>query len=878
MHRGWLGVLGAAALSCSRGGPVAERAPELDVVVGGCSAWVGEACEREHTRPLRLFVASASEPVLAGPSAWMVRDKQAREDGWLLVLDASGDLGPVEVVAGGRRARVEVRAREATDTPERADALRRRGELETAYALTQVRAGDSALEGARKAAVRARIELARRDLDRSLASLRDTAARYAALGRGAEAADQHFTIAYVQLIDLADSRGAMASVDAGLAAAGRSGRARSLAAYFRGLVRAKVGDVRGALEDLRAARRLANLMGEESLAKDVVQVEVQVLPLLGRSHEARDALGKLLAGRDLSVCGQAMALNNLAWLDVLDELAGGLPSPDTVALLDRAAALFEGDCADARERANVETNRLLLAAQRGAWNEARSRLAALDMLGPLGAEVRAWIDEVDAALALAEGTATQAEAKYRALEELAGQRGHLPLRVLALQGVARSLERQGKLASALAWYRDAERTWRTASRQVPLGEGRAGFLERARRSRRHYLGLLLQLGRTREAFDFARGLRLELMESVRWWDRAAQLDAPERTAWFEALSELRRGQNALDQRSEQDWTLPAEERRLAQESREREREAIARRWEAMLGELGFAEAELPASPREDGSAVILFSHTDVGRVVFVASSEGVVAMQAPRDHLGWLGRVARQIRDAPGVMVLLEPEALALRLDLRLRERLPPGAPVVYSMDLPTSESCRAPSVRKALVVADPGQDLVHARIEGQQVADALAKGGATVELVSGAKARTVQVRARLESPDLDWFHFAGHAVRGGREGRASALLFADGTRLEVDDILTLERAPPRVVLSSCEGAAFDGEAVLGLGVAQAFLLAGACEVVAGTRTVGDAATLALMTQLYAASPSAPLSIRLRQAEPEVRGSTTSLDLVAIQR
>jgi CHAT domain-containing protein len=93
-------------------------------------------------------------------------------------------------------------------------------------------------------------------------------------------------------------------------------------------------------------------------------------------------------------------------------------------------------------------------------------------------------------------------------------------------------------------------------------------------------------------------------------------------------------------------------------------------------------------------------------------------------------------------------------------------------------------------------------------------------------------------------FHYAGHGRRAGLEGFESALRLAEATRLYVGDILSLARAPARVVLSACEGARTpdqDG----GLSIAHAFVAAGASAVIAATRPVEDEAAHALIAALY---------------------------------
>ena len=71
-------------------------------------------------------------------------------------------------------------------------------------------------------------------------------------------------------------------------------------------------------------------------------------------------------------------------------------------------------------------------------------------------------------------------------------------------------------------------------------------------------------------------------------------------------------------------------------------------------------------------------------------------------------------------------------------------------------------------------------------------------------------------------------------------------------DLLTLAQAPQTVVLSTCDGAASPAVAAESLGLAQAFLLAGAEQVIAAVEPVQDSDSRALMERLYA-SPADPV-------------------------
>ena len=117
---------------------------------------------------------------------------------------------------------------------------------------------------------------------------------------------------------------------------------------------------------------------------------------------------------------------------------------------------------------------------------------------------------------------------------------------------------------------------------------------------------------------------------------------------------------------------------------------------------------------------------------------------------------------------------------------------------------------------------------------------------LEGRAATAVRVRDAL--PGLAFLHYAGHGVFAGREGAESALPLAEGGALTVGDILALRGAPAQVVLSGCEagrilGARDEGAA----GIASAFVIAGATEVVAPVRIVDDRAASALAGDLEGA-------------------------------
>jgi CHAT domain-containing protein len=117
-----------------------------------------------------------------------------------------------------------------------------------------------------------------------------------------------------------------------------------------------------------------------------------------------------------------------------------------------------------------------------------------------------------------------------------------------------------------------------------------------------------------------------------------------------------------------------------------------------------------------------------------------------------------------------------------------------------------------------------------------------------GSLATHPAVRDAIQDPAVDLLHYAGHGTFDGPDGWESGLPLAGGGRLTVADVLALRRVPSLVLLSGCETArtAAEGQ-VAGLGIAQAFVLAGARVVVAATRRVDDALAARLMKAVYRA-------------------------------
>jgi CHAT domain-containing protein len=157
-----------------------------------------------------------------------------------------------------------------------------------------------------------------------------------------------------------------------------------------------------------------------------------------------------------------------------------------------------------------------------------------------------------------------------------------------------------------------------------------------------------------------------------------------------------------------------------------------------------------------------------------------------------------------------------------------------------------------------PTAPLPRVHAEARRVGEALERLGHPVSVIVAEAVTRSEVVAQLEDPETALMHFAGHAVAvSAGDGWESQLVLADGA-LTAADILALRRVPEQVVLSACSGARGSGSTHGGLGVAQAFALAGSRRVVAATEDVEDAAAEAAMKSIYALSTKAGADGRWR--------------------
>ncbi len=682
--------------------------------------------------------------------------------------------------------------------------------------------------------------------------------------------------------------------------------------YYRGVLAQRIGDLRSALEFLSAAASTAErtgLLAEQRLAQ---QVRGSVLAELGRSEDAAALYEHLQESPEpdeqpAKSCFRVQQLNNQAWASLLTLEAGGVPRHAPEALLRQALDDLRGGagllCMDAQaEEANLQLNLALASLHQGDTEAARRSLETYGRQAPEAAALpplqRLWHQELQARLALEEGQPSRALELYDRLAA-ADPAAFPAARWRAQVGRGRALRVLGRPGDALVALEQAERLLDAESLGVPVHAGRDTFLSGREAAARLQVRLLLDAGRIDDALATARRNRARLLLGLRWADRLARLTPAEQARWDETLAAYQRQRAQLDAEAADDWRLPADQLAVVRAARSRQGQELAGLLDRALSVLGTAAPTLaplragelvllyhpvagdpPNAQRREGSDAehgdrwVGFAATPDGVSIHWLADPGTLLSQPRRLAEALFTPVAAQIHAARRVRFL--PYGQLRGVDLHAlpfdAEILLAAVPVTYGLDLEAVSGGRAESAR-ALLVADPLEDLPAARAEVAVIADLLraSEPGWELRRLEGAAAEAGTVRALLEEVAL--FHYAGH---GRFAGWSSALPLAGGGRLTVGDILALQRAPAQVVLSGCEtGRAASSSAVESIGLAQAFLAAGSRRVLAAVRPVRDRAAADLVTAWYRRRPD---KTSLAVFDPAAGPAAVSEDPAAVLR
>jgi tetratricopeptide (TPR) repeat protein len=852
---------GGVLQGCRRSPPPEPPAAALSFEYAGCAAVVAPGtCELPPDGAIRVWVAEepASRVTFSAPAGEIAATAAPIAGGTLYRLNvplATREIALTTKTARGRIAMIEPPAAWVRE----ARSLRQKGKLDDAERLTRPALASSGGERAVALGLIARIELARGHTEEAVRAFREAIAADREAGRMSDRVDDATSLAFTlnqRGRRYAEARAVLDDVTT-VVRDYAVGRARL--PYYRAMLAVEVGDGEHALADAARARDDAHKLGMTALERDARHLAAVQLRQLGRWREALDALRALeeetQRAPDASPCQRAVFAYSLGF-SMVDRLGAQDDGGEPVAALDPIAP-FEralqaaATCADPHERATAREGLAFALIEVGRTAEARAHLAEARREA---GEARGWSVlrglEIEGRAALAEGNGREALRLFEQQLRVASQ-FDTPQRWRAATARAEALELLGKLREAAIAYGEAEALLDEGSARVVLGEGRDTFVGGRERSARLGVDLLLRLGRTRDAFTMARAARRRVLASVERAARLAAIDGDARARWEASLATYRLARDRLDAEAKDDWKLPAPELEAVVATRRGRERELQGALEAALGAV-VADTRTLRAPA-DGEAWLGFFSSRSGWIGFVADTRAVAAFPIstplPADPearaTAILAPASAAIARARRLRVL--PYGLFRAIDLHALpwkgQPLVASIPIEYALDLPLVPLGGAPTT--ALVVADPNGNLTGGRNEAKVVAAGL-RGGAAWEIhtLEGEEATRGALLAQLAQSQL--FHYAGHGIFAGADGAESALLLAGGGRLTLGDVLSLAHVPERVVLSGCETArASDASRPEGLGLAQAFLAAGARFVVAPVREVDDALSLGVAEALY---------------------------------
>jgi hypothetical protein len=530
-------------------------------------------------------------------------------------------------------------------------------------------------------------------------------------------------------------------------------------------------------------------------------------------------------------------------------------------MLKQAQTLFDAGC-PSDKRFNARLNLALAAQQAKRWPEARQALSEAESLASQATlEQRLWWLDLKGRQAIAERNPGSALDLYGQLAKGAEEGRSIEGSFRAAVGRANAQLKLDQPAAAVVSFKEADRLIDEQTLHIPASEGRDTFVGQRQMAVRQYLKLLLDRGQRQEAFELVRRDRSRLLRQLEVRDRLSNMTPDQKRLWDESMSKYWTLHAQMDREAAREDQLPGDELKRAMESRASQLDQARKRLNDALARLGGPgkRGESRPSPPSPGEVILTYHPLLKGWAGFAATSKGiqVSSFDLPDDMLADPG--AARFREAWAAK-LIGPFQSVLKRSARVRV-LPSGPlrsvdfhalplagkslldwlPVVYGLDVATRPS---PTDRQlALLVADPEGNLPEARQESESVAKTIPGQGWTTTLLERKDADAGAVRGRLAGASL--FEFAGHGELAGFAGWESSLRLAAGSRLTSRDVLTLQ-APAWVVLSTCEGGLSSKEAPgEGIGLAQAFLLAGSRAVVAAVRPVRDSTAREFVAELH---------------------------------
>lgn len=655
-------------------------------------------------------------------------------------------------------------------------------------------------------------------------------------------------------------------------------------AFVRGLRASWSGDLQNALAHYEDAERRARRVGFNFVILRAGIGRAELLQSLGRGEESEALFAELeKSAQEMEPCERMRLISRSGWAAHLRAEAA-ISAPASAGGRSRfleALALLRRSCPDRREEVILLVDLALDSMLHGPIDQAELDLKTVEAIeGELHVVSRLEVQELRGLLALARGQPKQALLEMERLKSFATVLSLPDIAWRAELGRAAALEALGRMEDALEAFEAAESILTRQGLRIMLSAGRGTFFGNRERGARRMIDFLLRIGRESEACAAARRSRLRAIRDLERPEGLKSLPADRRERWGRAISELNRLRATREQVAREMWEL-AENQRKVLAAKQAERAAQIDRELEMALLNHEPTAEILRSPKP-GEVLLVFHPLEKGWMTCaVEAGETTVRRteRSPPDPFDLLEPHARLI--AGSRRLLLATYDVTRKLDFHALDfgGRPLGeiVPVAYTLDL--SEDARtAWHENRAVIIADPGENLIWAKEEGRRLEKMLRRDAHnwSVDTLFGSTASLEKARRAVASARL--FHFAGHGDFAGSGGWRGALLLASDDRLSIAEVLALERVPEIVVLSGCETVRPDPRAPQEtLGSAQAFLLAGSRAAIGAMRPVSDKLAAAMSGALYAGGvdvlitdPAAALARAQRELRAEDPGSDWS--------
>ena len=628
------------------------------------------------------------------------------------------------------------------------------------------------------------------------------------------------------------------------------------ASYYRGLLALELGEVRAALLRFADAEANARAVGLDRDAAGYAMSAAMASADLGDHDGAVERLSEL--GPELARFAEpalvAQHRVNLGW--ALLRRGARAKSPADLGRarveLEAARAAIRGEGASARE-ANVVLDLAELARREGRLDDAALLLAEARALDPAArghGQLFARLEAAELALARRQ-LATAAAGFAAALRHAEEEPGASDYAWRARHGLGRVHLARGDRRRALAAFESALALLHHAGGGAGLGAQRARFLEERRQLSDDAITCALGLGATERA--------LELAEAAEGWllrdldqSLGARWESPEAEARFSTLVRRYLELRARLEAESKEGALLSKSRAAAHaEALRLTRAEAAQLFDELLAHRERQRLVLPrATTTRDlrgalgrREALVLLSQVGAewhgfllgdGELLHAVLGGDARLPEAWHPRLFAAARLYVVGGSAAGAEALLE-------IPSSTRVPLAAEVEVLFLSHAALLHRSERPLLGAPLVVADPERNLTFARREGRAVLAALGEG----TLLSGPEADREAVMSRLREASV--FHFAGHGVSSPSAPWEAHLRLGGGARLSLRDILTLGAEARLVVLGGCEtserGRFSERQ---GIGLADAFVLAGAEVVLATDRKVDDRAASRFLDAFYA--------------------------------